>query len=327
MSYLQKGWIIIIFGVFGFFVWAYFQPINNGILGSGILSVEEENTIILAPKTGLIKFNEIFNGKKVSTRDLLFEYNDNYFIDQIDIITLKIESLQENNLHLFSQLNLIKEIHQIKQNDFKRKLILKKDNFISDSYIDNLRSELLTSENQMKRINELIANNNNNILIHKKEINQINNSKDNEKVYSPIDGKIINLKINNNNFNVFQSQYLFEIFPDSSKFIVKFKISPDKINLIKEGDPVKIQISEMSYLQNNIADGTISFISSNNSDDRQSINFFEATAVFEKNTFDDLRSGTLVNIIMIDKNKTLLKSILDVLKSRLNIGLHQRYLS
>ncbi len=324
MSYLLKGWIVIIFGVLGFFIWAYFQPLNNGILGYGLLSVGQENTSIIAPKNGLIQLNDIYNGKKVSSNELLFSYNDNYFIDQIDILNSKIESLANNNHHLHYQLHLKKQEHQIKNIDFERKQVLKDKNFVSDSYIENLRAELLKTESEIKKINEFIDKNNNNILIHQKEIIQINNLKDKEKIYSPIDGKIMNLKINNKNINAYESQYLFDIFPDSSEFIVKFKIPSSKINLIKEGDSVKLQIANLSSFKKNITDGKITYISSNNLIDNDSLIYFDATAELKNNPFNNLRSGTPVNVIMVDKNQTLLKSLINTFKNRLDIGLHQR---
>jgi len=51
LSYESQGWIVVIFGFFGFILWASLYPINQGIPGSGFLIPKTEKIAFLAPAT------------------------------------------------------------------------------------------------------------------------------------------------------------------------------------------------------------------------------------------------------------------------------------
>ena len=49
-----NGWLVIIFGIVGSFVWAGLVPLDQGISASGFLIPQSEKIFIVSPFTGLI---------------------------------------------------------------------------------------------------------------------------------------------------------------------------------------------------------------------------------------------------------------------------------
>ena len=93
--YKRKGYLTIIFGFIGFFIWASFYKIDQGVYCQGFIVSQNEKVEIISPLTGLIEQLNIAPGKIVEKDDAIIFFNENQ-------IKSKLASLK-NNLNLKQQ--------------------------------------------------------------------------------------------------------------------------------------------------------------------------------------------------------------------------------
>lgn len=70
------GWMIVIFGVGGFLLWALFAPLDKGVPISGTVSVDSNRKIIQHPTGGIIENILVEEGELVKSGQVLITMND-----------------------------------------------------------------------------------------------------------------------------------------------------------------------------------------------------------------------------------------------------------
>jgi protease secretion system membrane fusion protein len=70
------GWMIVIFGVGGFLLWALFAPLDKGVPISGTVSVDSNRKIIQHPTGGIIENILVEEGERVTSGQVLITMNN-----------------------------------------------------------------------------------------------------------------------------------------------------------------------------------------------------------------------------------------------------------
>jgi protease secretion system membrane fusion protein len=99
-GYEAQGWLIIVFGFFGFIVWASLYPIDQGIPGAGFVIPKTEKIYISSPTNTLVSHVLKTSGSSVKPGELIM---------QLDAVPLEIEMkrLQESKRGLLTSIGAL----------------------------------------------------------------------------------------------------------------------------------------------------------------------------------------------------------------------------
>ena len=136
-----QGWLVVIFGVFGFFGWAAVYPIDQGIPGSGFLISKTERIQVISPKTGYVSKLDKLAGDSVNEGDILFEFDTLILESNLNSLQKSIHGIETANSSLELALNAKKSQVSALQAEY-------------EVLLDSVKSEF-TPTNSLARSNRL----------------------------------------------------------------------------------------------------------------------------------------------------------------------------
>lgn len=83
---VRLGLLTLVFGFGGFLLWAGLAPLDEGVPGTGIVSVDSKRKNIQHLKGGIVEKIEVREGDKVKVGDVLLRLNDADIKAQLDIV-------------------------------------------------------------------------------------------------------------------------------------------------------------------------------------------------------------------------------------------------
>lgn len=83
---LRFGLLTLVLGLGGFLLWAALAPLDEGVPGSGVLSVGSKRKTIQHLRGGIVEKIEVREGSKVNAGDVLLRLNDKETRAQLDIV-------------------------------------------------------------------------------------------------------------------------------------------------------------------------------------------------------------------------------------------------
>jgi HlyD family type I secretion membrane fusion protein len=83
---VRFGMITLIVGFGGFFLWAGLAPLDEGVPGTGIVSVDTNRKTVQHPKGGVVDAILVREGTRVKVGDVLLRLNDKETRAQLDIV-------------------------------------------------------------------------------------------------------------------------------------------------------------------------------------------------------------------------------------------------
>lgn len=73
--FIRMGWLVVGAGLFGFFVWAGFAPLDKGVVSPGTVTISGNRKTIQAATSGIIRNIAVRDGDKIKAGDLLVQLN------------------------------------------------------------------------------------------------------------------------------------------------------------------------------------------------------------------------------------------------------------
>lgn len=320
-----RGYIVIFFGFFGFFIWASFFPLNDGVAGDGYITNEFEKVQIIAPGNGLIKKLNVRNGSKVEKDQILFEYDLSIIDSKIKSTSSKLNGLIKSNESLNNSLKNKKKQVDILKIQYEKNKTLVESRFISEAALLSIEGLIFDSEAEVSNIESKFLSNKEEILSLEEEIQSLKNQKDMQKVKSPIDGLIMNLSIKSDNINVSTAQPLMEISSEDTNLSVYVKFPVSVANKLQKDQKVEVLFPTLLGSKTKKVNGRLVYISGDKIDhERNNQVFIEGLVDLNgvKNILDEeLRPGIPAQVIVVTGNRTLLSYIVRPVVDRLNKGL------
>ncbi len=86
-SIVRFGFLTLVVGFGGFLLWAALAPLDEGVPGSGIVSVDSKRKTVQHLKGGIVSRIEVKEGAHVKAGDVLIRLNDTDIKAQLDIVT------------------------------------------------------------------------------------------------------------------------------------------------------------------------------------------------------------------------------------------------
>ncbi|EAN2945079.1 HlyD family type I secretion periplasmic adaptor subunit [Citrobacter werkmanii] len=106
----RLGWIIVFFGIIGFFLWATYAPLDKGVMSTGIVSVSGKRKTVQAPFDGIIKKILVGEGDNVNSGDILVELDKYKILSQIESLEEQYYTSLATESRLFAERDGLDEI-------------------------------------------------------------------------------------------------------------------------------------------------------------------------------------------------------------------------
>lgn len=102
-AYSRIGWLVVLLGVVGFFLWAIFAPLDKGVPVSGNVAKEGNRKTIQYPLVGIVKQILVKDGDVVKAGQTLVRMNDVQPKAQYDVTQVQYLTLQATEARLLAE--------------------------------------------------------------------------------------------------------------------------------------------------------------------------------------------------------------------------------
>lgn len=319
------GWGIIVFGVFGFFAWAAFYPIDQGIPGSGLLVSEGERIQVIAPSAGLVTKFEKRAGESVSKGEVLLVLDTKSLEANERSVQESIRGTEISNASLRSALGARKSQVSALESQHESSLKLVEAGFVSASSLATIQTQLSLAQSETFELKSRIEQNDYRLSELKERIASIRHELALLNVHSPATGKVMNLMIKSAGVNINAGSQIMEIVPDSEQLLVDARIPLDYAANVQVGMAVDVMFPTLPGSSTLRTKGKLIYLSADRiTDSRSNQMYLEGhVSLDDLSQFEHLklRAGLPANILINTGPRTLLSYMTRPLTERLSKGL------
>jgi len=294
-SFQRNGYLVIVFGFFGFFIWASIYSLNKGVFGSGFVISKNEKIEIISPVSGLIKNLNKTSGDTV-------DKNEEIIIFDTDRIKINIDTL-EKSIEI-----RLKSIEALKLELENAKIMVEK-KVITKNALPPYVSKLSLAEADY--------------IEAKGKLNELRSTLDKMKIISPLKGTLMNMSIKSEGINVTQGQRLFDISPESFDYLIQAKIPVNLGDKVEAGMEVDISFPTLTGSQTKRLIGMVEYVSADKIEDSRNQQTYLETKIkiINEKNIEGLRAGLPATVIIKTGAQTLLSYLVRPFTDRVSRGM------
>jgi len=275
----------LIFVTISFFVWAFFTKVDEISYATGKIVPSQKIIKIQHHESAEVSQINLRNGQEVKKGDILLSFKTETYTIRKEEIEGSLVGLEKRRKIYSEQLNI------------RRKLY--KEGLNSRITFLNIQNQLNDTEIEIKRMNQ--------------ELQIIKQKLQKSSLYSPIDGTIHNLKINNTNEVIEGGFTILEIYPKTQSLEAEVKISPDDIGHISNGQKVTVKFNTYDYSRYGGLKEELQEISESTYIDENNEPYYKGVITIRKNSLKSDRLPIIPGMTLTAEIKTGEKSILNYL--------------
>jgi multidrug resistance efflux pump len=319
------GWLVVIFGVFGFFGWAAFYPIDQGIPGSGFLISKTERIQVISPTTGLVAKLQKRAGDNVSEGDILLEFDIKPLEANERGVQESIRGTEVSNATLRSALEARNAQVLALRSQFDSSLKLVDSGFASLSSLATIKTQLSLAESEALELKSRIEQNDYRLRELKERVASVRHEMALSILLAPAAGKVMNTSIKSAGVNIATGSQIMEIVPDSERLLIETRIPVDYATRAHVGMPVDIMFPTLPGSSTMRIKGKLEYLSADRlTDTRTNQIYLEGKVSLDEQTSVDhlgLRAGLPATVLLNTGPRTLLSYITRPLTERMAKGL------
>lgn len=319
------GWVVLIFGFFGFFVWAASFPIDQGVPGSGFIVSQTGKVNVVSHMTGLVVNVAKKSGDEVQAGDLLIEFDTENLRSSERAIRESLKGLKMSSRSLMLALEARQTQIQSLRLQYESFEKLLDSGFSSVNFLTQVQVQLSLAESEAFQLQSTIDQNNSRKLELEESIRSIKHDMLRHKILSPTDGVVMNLGIRSPGINVTVSTSLLEIVPKNEKLIIDARIPVEFATRLVEGMPVDVMFPTLPGSSMMRIYGELEYLSADQiTDSRTGEVYLEGRVrLIDVNDLEvlNLRAGLPAAILINTGPRTLLSYMVRPFTERLAKGL------
>lgn len=325
MSKEFQGWLVVIFGFFGFIIWSATFSLEKGVSGTGFIISQNENIIVTAPATGLITQLNKKNGDSVLKGEVLLEYNPKPIESSLRATEESIRGLEQSNRTLIDALRSRNEHIESLKLQLKSNQELFNSGFLSANALASQQSQLSVALSDSLEMQSRIEQNESRLKEYKEKITALDQDLNSLKVFSPTSGLVMNANVKATGVSVGAGTVLFELVPDDGQYLIDARIPVDFADRVKPNMTVKVLFPTLEGSKSQHIDGLLIYVSADRiTDPKTGIPYFEGKVkIIDAEIMKklNLRIGLPATIIINTGSRTLLSYILRPFTERFDQGL------
>jgi multidrug resistance efflux pump len=319
------GWLVVIFGVFGFFGWAALYPIDQGIPGAGFLISKAERIQVVSPITGLVARLHKRAGDNVNEGDILWEFDIKPLVSNERGVQESIRGTEVSNASLRSALEARNAQVSALRSQFDSSLKLVDSGFASASSLATIKTQLSLAESEALELKSRIEQNDYRLRELKERIAAFRHEMALSKIHAPVKGKVMNTSVKSDGVNITAGSQIMEIVPDSERLLIDARIPVDYAARARVGMPVEVMFPTLPGSSTVRIKGKLDYLSADRlTDTRTNQIYLEGRVSLDDQTAVDhlsLRAGLPATVLLNTGPRTLLSYITRPLTERMAKGL------
>jgi multidrug resistance efflux pump len=321
----QQGWMVVILGFFGFFGWAAFYQIDQGIPGSGFLISKAERIQVISPTTGLVAKLQKRAGDDVNMGEILLEFD----IKQLEAgergVQESIRGTEVSNSSLRSALEARNQQVAALRAQYDSALQLVESGFASANSLATIQNQLSLAESESLELKARIQQNDYRLRELKERIASIRHEMALSKILAPATGKVMNTAIKSAGVNITAGSQIMEIVPNSERLLIDVQIPVDYATRAHVGMSVDVMFPSLPGSSTFRIKGTLEYLSADRLTDNQTNQIYleGSVSLDEQASIDqlNLRAGLPATVLLNTGPRTLLSYITRPLTERMAKGL------
>lgn len=320
-----QGWLVIIFGVFGFFAWAAVYPIDQGIPGSGFLISKSERIQVIAPTTGLVKKLFKVAGDTVNDGDVLLEFDIKPLEASERGVQESIRGTEVANASLRSALEARNAQVAALTSQYDSALKLVESGFASANSLATIKNQLSLAQSETFELKSRIEQNDYRLRELKERIAAMWHEMALSKLHAPTAGKVMNTTIKSAGVNITAGSQIMEIVPNSERLLIDARIPVDYATRAQTGMLVDVMFPTLPGSSTVRIKGKLEYLSADRLTDSRTNQIYLEGRVSLDNPSElehlNLRAGLPVTVLLNTGPRTLLSYITRPLTERMAKGL------
>ncbi len=310
------GWMVVIFGCIGFFVWASLYPIDEGIRTSGYVISTGRQLNVTSSIDGSI--NKIYkkNNDLVTTGEIVMDLHVRPIEPKDRDVANSVKLLEASNISLKNAYRSRQEQITALQSQYEGAEKLLASGFASKNFLSSIEVQLTTAKSDSYEIKARIEENENRLRDLKERIGAIR--------VAPASGKLNDLNLKEGG-QIRVGDRIFSIAPNSNNLIVSIQIPVDFATQIQNGLLVNIIFPTLPGGTAIYVSGRLEHISNDRKvDEKTGLNYFDGIVIVENNSqLEELKikTGLPVSAIIKAGHRTLLSYITRPFTERIIRGL------
>ncbi len=228
-NYLTLGVKITVIFLIVIFLWSALAPINSSIIASGEIVLTSNKKIITHLEGGVIDNIKVKEGQFVKEKEDLIILNTIQVQSKISQISEGIKATEfqksatENRIKSLEQeLEIVDELLKDGNSSVTRKIDIEKQLHESRGKLGEVMTNIVGLQNELEANQYILAR---------------------SIIKAPVSGYVMNLKYQTIGGTITPASEIMFIVPEDDKLIAELKVSPQDIDLLKEGMEAKIQLS------------------------------------------------------------------------------------
>lgn len=323
--YQIQAWSVVLFGFFGFIIWAALYPMEQGVSGTGYVVSQSEKIIITSPVNGLVKKLYKKAGDKVAEGELIIDFDKSVIEHSLKATQQGLIGVQASNLSLtkayaakVSQIQAIEKQYQANKK-------LTEAGFLSQYALSSIQNQLSLAESESLQIKAQINQGDSKFQELREQLSGISQQMTLQKVSSPVSGSLMNLNITSSGVSVSQGQVLMEIVPEGKDYRIDAKLPVEFADKLHVGMDVDVMFPTLSGSNTIRVTGKVQYISADKIIDVRSNQVYLESKITINNNSDSqlsaVKVGLPVMVVLNTGQRTMLSYITRPFIDRLSMGL------
>jgi len=303
------GMVLVFFGFGGFVAWAYFAPLDEGVITQGVVNVDSKRKTIQHLRGGIVKDILVRDGDRV--------------VKNAPLIRLDDTQLIKSRLMLLEQINGLEQQASAKAQQIKsfneELTVLRK--LFAEGYVP--RTRLFDLERALAELTGSRADNLANIAANKERLAAAQDDIDHSVIRSPVEGMVMGMSVHTVGGVINPSEKLMDIVPEDAPLIIDINIPTHVIDKVHEGLKVDVRFTALNQKTTPMVDGEVDIVSADSIvDQRTGAAFYTARVKVPESSMKKLgnhriQPGMPVDVTILTGERTMLQYLMKPLSDRM----------
>ena len=327
--FAQKGMRVLIYGFFGFLLWAAFAPLDKGAPASGVVVSDGNRKVIQHPAGGIVDEILVRDGDRVTQGQLLIKINPTSALGQVNAMSESLYGLEAQNTQLSLSITAKKRQLQILSQQVSGLRSLDKEGYISKNKLLDFEREVLRAQDSLESDQGTFHKNEGQIAELRERLGILKFDLTNTEVKAPVNGTVVNLSVFTNGAVIPSGGKLLELVPQNDPLVVDAQVPTQLIDKVYPGLNVELMFTAFNQNKTPKLFGVVQTVSADRLvDEKNGLPYYKIRVEVNNESEKKLskfnvRPGMPVEVFIKTGERTLLSYLFKPLFDRMHSALRE----
>jgi membrane fusion protein, protease secretion system len=327
--FAKKGMRILVYGFFGFLLWAAFAPLDKGAPASGVVISEGNRKVVQHPAGGIVDEILVRDADRVKSGQILIKINPTVALGQFNAMNESLAGLKDQNSQLSVSINAKKMQLQIMSQQVIGLKNLDKEGYIARNKLLDFEREVLRTQDALESDQGLFQKNQGQIAELGERVRILQFDLENTDIKSPVDGTVVNLSVFTKGAVISPGGKVLEIVSLNDALVIDAEVPTQLIDKVYTGLEVELMFSAFNQNKTPKIFGRVQTVSADRLvDEKNGFPYYKIRVQVSKDSERKLsnfnvRPGMPVEVFIKTGERTLLSYLFKPLFDRMHSALRE----